>query len=189
MSKSSLKHKINTILKLSDTINTKYQTIKSYFMNILRAKKKGKPPQEFLTLVSNTLYPEIVDVSNDIMYSEDQYINLIDELMTDHIRELTGKDIEKILKKYKQHVSSIKSFFTLIKFRPGMPAEESFKIDLPGATAPSPKLVKQNVYDMLQKSRETVVLMQDFEKLLSIKGRGIEQSEYGGRADIPRKYM
>jgi hypothetical protein len=185
MSKPKLEHKLSAIIKLIDSIGLKYGTLSSYFVH----QHSERTGEKFLTLTSREHYPDIVELASSIMFNEDRLYNLIDELMTDYIRELTGKNIDKILKKYTHAFSNIERFYNKIKFDDNKSPSESFKIKLLW-TSGIDNLFKQTIFDLRQKTEKTLKLMQDFEKLLSVKGKGTEPvSIYGGRVDIPRKYM
>lgn len=177
MSKHNIKQKISSAIKLIDLMTVKLRTLTTYFLTVTGSILEPKD-----------LYADIVGISNDVMFNEDRLYILIEELMTDYIRELTGKDIDKIIKKYTQYLSLVNSFYSTIKFKPNESIDESFKIKLPKGI--DKRMFKQNIYDMTQKTEKTFKLMKDFKKLVSIKGHGVEQEPtYGGRADIPRKYM
>jgi len=170
-----LSSKVKTIIELIKHIGIRYETLLSYFRLDVAGDAR---------LRSMSTYTYVVELFEQLMIDQDTLHRLIDELMTDHIKEISGEDISKIKKHFfKTFRRYANNFFKFVSFRKGRDVEHSSRIKFTGQYIPMIPLMKDLVFNLYKSSDKLITQMNNFGTLETIKGRGIE------KGNMPRKFM
>lgn len=181
------KKTLKVINKTIDLLETKYNTLTSFFFEItLPARpasrwREAEAEKEISVPTARNLYTDMINTIHDIRTNERKLIKLLEDLIEKSYKNLTGKDIDKIVKKIKKLIQgSIKPFYDVVGWRDNRHPQDSTKIELPhvGAT-PMIRNIKEFIYDMHSEQYILIQIIKDLEKLGQMKGMGlnIEASE------------
>lgn len=175
-----VKSKIQKIHSLISSLDTKYGLLLGYFI-------RDPFTHIFATLATTRVLSGAIELFEEIMFTEESLRIVFEELVTDYIKHVSGEDLNKIFGRYYKMIQGNKKrFFNLVSFDKNKPINESSLIRFTGQYAHLKDIIIELIYKLHNVSEKTFTEINQFKSLISRKGRGVEEDNYG---NIPRKYL